>query len=60
FFIKNIVRSGNGMKKSDLRQNFYSIYKAFVENRQNLINELRNIADQVYEIYQLAVIMKLD
>ncbi|KAK6103979.1 Apolipoprotein L family protein [Brugia pahangi] len=34
------------MKKSDLHQNFYSIYKAFVENRQNLINELRNIADE--------------
>lgn len=46
FFIKNVVRNGSGMKKSDLHQNFYSIYKAFVENRQNLINELRNIADE--------------
>ncbi|EFO16021.1 hypothetical protein LOAG_12487 [Loa loa] len=47
FFVKDIpVRNGNGTKKSDLRKSFYNIYKAFVENRQNLINELRNIADK--------------
>ncbi|CAG9530920.1 unnamed protein product [Cercopithifilaria johnstoni] len=46
FFVKDIPMRNDGMKKSDLRRNFYSIYKAFVENRQNLINELRNIADK--------------
>uniref|UniRef100_A0A0R3RWJ4 Apolipoprotein L3-like n=1 Tax=Elaeophora elaphi TaxID=1147741 RepID=A0A0R3RWJ4_9BILA len=47
FFVRNIpVRNNNGIKKCDLRKSFYSTYKAFVENRQNLINELRNIADK--------------
>ncbi|VDO35255.1 unnamed protein product [Onchocerca flexuosa] len=47
FFASNILaQSGNGMEKSTLRKNFYNVYKAFVGNRQNLINELRNIADE--------------
>ncbi|KAL3993864.1 Apolipoprotein L family protein [Acanthocheilonema viteae] len=47
FFVRDIpVQNDNRMKKSNLRKNFYNIYKAFVENRQNLINELRNIADK--------------
>ncbi|VDK79929.1 unnamed protein product [Onchocerca ochengi] len=47
FFVSDtLVQNGNGMEKSILRKSFYNIYKAFVGNRQNLINELRNIADK--------------
>uniref|UniRef100_A0A915PG71 peptidylprolyl isomerase n=1 Tax=Setaria digitata TaxID=48799 RepID=A0A915PG71_9BILA len=47
FFAKKFPSSNDsGKEMSDPRKNFYNIYKAFVENRQNLINELRNIADK--------------
>ncbi|VDK79317.1 unnamed protein product [Litomosoides sigmodontis] len=48
FFVRDILVQNDKkkMKRSDSRRNFYNIYKTFVENRQNLINELRNVADR--------------
>ncbi|VDN22601.1 unnamed protein product [Gongylonema pulchrum] len=45
FFAKKTTPSAEEQKR-DMCKDFYTVYKAFVENRQNLINELRNTADE--------------
>uniref|UniRef100_A0A0N5ADK5 Apolipoprotein L3-like n=1 Tax=Syphacia muris TaxID=451379 RepID=A0A0N5ADK5_9BILA len=52
FFLKSSLSDQEVAKSDSLRRKFFQSYKLFFENRQKLINELRDIADEIIRVQQ--------